>query len=160
MASITDNAVISLFQQIQSSAAFHGAPDHVVGSIANLRQHLFEASPPIEALVADQNGIAGVATFSHTYSTFLTQPGLYLEDLFVTTDKRRQGIGTSLLSQVAQTAVERNCGRLEWMVQNWNENAIAFYQKNGATILPDWRRCQLADKALQDLANLDLKSKI
>lgn len=149
---VTPQGIIPLFQQIQSSAAFHGAPDAVVGSITDLRQHLFETPPAIEAMVADQNGTAGIATFSHTYSTFLTQPGLYLEDLFVSTDKRKQGIGSRLLSRVAQIAVERNCGRLEWLVQNWNENAIAFYQKNGATVLPDWRRCQLADQALHALA--------
>ena len=150
---VSDKTVIPLFQQIQSSAAFHGAPDAVVGSIADLRQHLFEQPPAIEAIIADQKGTAGIATFSHTYSTFLTQPGLYLEDLFVSTDKRKQGIGSRLLSRIAQIAVERNCGRLEWLVQNWNENAIAFYKKNGATVLPDWRRCQLADKALHTLAN-------
>ena len=150
---VTDKTVIPLFQQIQSSAAFHGAPDAVVGSIADLRRHLFDQPPAIEAIVADQNGISGIATFSQTYSTFLTQPGLYLEDLFVSTDKRKQGIGSRLLSQVAHIAVERQCGRLEWLVQNWNENAIAFYQKNGATVLPDWRRCQLADQAIDTLAH-------
>ena len=149
---VSDKTVIPLFQQIQSSAAFHGAPDAVVGSIADLRRHLFEQPPAIEAIVADQKGTVGIATFSHTYSTFLTQPGLYLDDLFVSTDKRKQGIGSQLLSRVAQIAVDRNCGRLEWLVQNWNENAIAFYQKNGATVLPDWRRCQLADQSLQALA--------
>ena len=149
---VTDQTVIPLFQQIQSSAAFHGAPDEVVGSIADLRQHLFEQPPAIEAIVADQNGISGIATFSQTYSTFLTQPGLYLEDLFVSTDKRKRGIGSRLLSRVAQIAVERKCGRLEWLVQRWNKNAIAFYKKNGATVLPDWRRCQLADQAIYTLA--------
>ena len=153
LTSVSDKTVIPLFQQIQSSAAFHGAPDAVVGSIADLRQHLFEQPPAIEAIVADQKGTAGIATFSHTYSTFLTRPGLYLEDLFVSTDKRKQGIGSRLLSRVAQIAVERNCGRLEWLVQNWNENAIAFYKKNGATVLPDWRCCQLADTALRTLAH-------
>ena len=153
---VTDNTVIPLFQQIQSSAAFHGAPDAVVGSIAELRQHLFEHPPALEAMIADQKGTAGIATFSYTYSTFLTQPGLYLEDLFVSTDKRKQGIGSRLLSRVAQITMERNCGRLEWLVQNWNKNAIAFYKKNGATVLPDWRRCQLADQALHDLANASL----
>lgn len=149
---VTEQTVIPLFQQVQSSAAFHGAPDAVVGSIADLRQHLFEQPPTIEAIVADQNGTAGIATFSHTYSTFLTQPGIYLEDLFVSTDKRKQGIGSRLLSQVAQITLERNCGRLEWLVQNWNENAIAFYKQNGATVLPDWRRCQLTDRAIHELA--------
>ena len=153
---VTDQTVIPLFQQIQSSAAFHGAPDAVVGSIVDLRQHLFEQPPAIEAIVADQNGISGIATFSQTYSTFLTQPGLYLEDLFVSTDKRKQGIGSRLLSRVAQIAVDRKCGRLEWLVQKWNENAIAFYKKNGATVLPDWRRCQLADQALHTLAHSSL----
>lgn len=148
----TADDVLPLFQQIQSSAAFHGAPDQVIGSIADLRSHLTAQPPLIEALIAKQQGIAGIATFSHTYSTFLTQPGIYLEDLFVTTDKRRQGIGTYLLSHMAQIAIERNCGRLEWLVAAGNEKAIAFYQQNGAIVLPDWRRCILAGHALKRLA--------
>lgn len=148
-----DNSVMPLFQQIQSSAAFHGAPDQVVGSMANLRSHLTAQPPLIEALVAKQQGTVGIATFSHTYSTFLTQPGLYLEDLFVSTDRRGQGIGTALLKHIAKIAVDRHCGRLEWLVETWNEKAIAFYEENGAVVLPDWRRCQLSDNALKTLAN-------
>ncbi|MGK7891327.1 MAG: N-acetyltransferase family protein [Leptolyngbyaceae cyanobacterium] len=152
IAPATTDDILPLFQQIQSSAAFHGAPDQVIGSMTNLQTHLTAQPPLIEALIAKQSGIAGIATFSHTYSTFLTQPGLYLEDLFVTTDKRRQGIGTSLLCHMAKIAVERDCGRLEWLVDVTNEKAIAFYQQNGAIVLPDWRRCTLADHALEKLA--------
>ncbi|MEM9217179.1 MAG: GNAT family N-acetyltransferase [Cyanobacteria bacterium P01_F01_bin.150] len=152
---VTEQTVISLFKNIQANAAFHNDLDAVVGSSTKLQQHLFEPSPAFEAIVAveqEQGETVGIATFSQTYSTFLTQPGLYLEDLFVPESKRKQGIGTSLLSKIAQIAVERNCGRLEWLVQYWNTDAIDFYQKNGAAILPDWRRCELADQALYALA--------
>ena len=92
----------------------------------------------------------GFALFFYRYSTFLTQPGLYLEDLFVLPDYRRRGIGKALIGQVAQIAVERDCARLEWAVLDWNEPAIAFYQGLGATVLPDWRVCRLVGDSLAD----------
>lgn len=81
----------------------------------------------------------------------MTKPGIYLEDLFVLPEYRRQGIGKALISKVAQIAIERDCGRLEWSVLDWNEPAKAFYRSIGASILDDWRICRVTEDALTQL---------
>ena len=95
----------------------------------------------------------GFAIFFHNYSTFLTKPGIYLEDIFILPEYRRQGIGKALLAKVAQIAIERDCGRLEWSVLDWNVSAQAFYRNMGADILEDWRICRVTEKDLIQLAN-------
>jgi len=91
------------------------------------------------------------ALFFTNFSTFLAQPGLYLEDLFVKPEHRGAGIGEALLKRLAQLAVERGCGRFEWSVLDWNENAIRFYERMGASVMPDWRICRVTGDALQQL---------
>jgi len=91
----------------------------------------------------------GFALFFTTFSTFLAQPGLYLEDLYVKPDHRRLGLGGALIARVGRIAVERECGRFEWSVLDWNERAIAFYEKIGATVMPDWRICRVTGEALE-----------
>jgi GNAT superfamily N-acetyltransferase len=104
--------------------------------------------------VAEWEGaIVGFALFFANYSTFLTQPGIYLEDLFVLPQYRRQGIGRALLSSVAEIAKARGAGRLEWSVLDWNQSAIAFYEKMGADVLPDWRICRVSGTNIADLAD-------
>ncbi|PZD75359.1 Spermidine/spermine N(1)-acetyltransferase [Acaryochloris thomasi RCC1774] len=146
--------VPDIFELIQELARYEKLEQMVTGSSETLERHLFGQPTYAEALVAsiDQH-IVGFALFFTNYSTFLTQPGLYLEDLFVHSDYRRQGIGKALLQQVANLAVERNCGRLEWSVLDWNENAISVYQRLGATVLPDWRICRVVGHELQALAH-------
>ena len=95
--------------------------------------------------------VLGFALFFTNFSTFLAQPGLYLEDLYVRSDQRGRGIGKALLSRVGRIAGERDCGRFEWSVLDWNESAIRFYEKMGATVMPDWRICRLTGDALQRL---------
>ena len=95
---------------------------------------------------------AGFALFFHNYSTFLAKPGIYLEDLFVLPEFRGKGLGKQLLSYLAQLAVERNCGRLEWSVLDWNQPAIDFYQAQGATLLNDWRINRVTGTELIELA--------
>jgi len=102
--------------------------------------------------------VVGFALFFYNYSTFLTKPGMYLEDLFVLPEYRRQGIGKALISYLAKLAVEEDYGRLEWSVLEWNVSAIAFYKKIGATVLPDWRICRVTGANLQKLS-LDLLHK-
>jgi GNAT superfamily N-acetyltransferase len=124
-----------------------------------LASHLGGDRPLVEAVLAEQSGQAlGFALFFHNYSTFLTQPGIYLEDLFVLPDYRRQGIGKALITYLAKLAVERNCGRLEWSVLDWNEPAIAFYEKMGATVLPDWRICRTTGLALDQMAAIAIST--
>jgi GNAT superfamily N-acetyltransferase len=93
--------------------------------------------------------IAGFALYFSNYSTFLARPGIYLEDLFVLPQHRGTGLGRALLARLAEIAVERGCGRLEWCVLDWNQPAIDFYQGLGARILPEWRLCRVTGDALQ-----------
>jgi GNAT superfamily N-acetyltransferase len=115
-----------------------------------LGPHLFGERPAAEALVAElaDGSLAGFALFFGNFSTFLCKPGLYLEDLFVLPERRGLGIGKALLLALARLAVERGCGRFEWSVLDWNAPAIAFYQRVGATVMPDWRICRVTGDAL------------
>jgi len=146
----------ALFELILALAEYEKLTHEVVGSAEQLAEHLGGDPPLVEALLAevDQQAV-GFALFFGNYSTFLTKPGIYLEDLFVRPAYRGQGIGKSLLSALAKLAVERNCGRMEWNVLDWNEPAIAFYKRIGANILPDWRTCRVTGEAIAQLASLD-----
>ncbi len=151
--SATPADVPALFSLIQALAEYENLSDAVTGSPEQLAEHLFGSRPYIEAIAADHAGkVVGFALFLHNYSTFLTKPGIYLEDLFVLPDYRGQRIGKALLTYLAQIAVDRGCGRLEWSVLDWNEPAIGFYKRMGATVLPDWRVCRVTDDALAVMA--------
>ena len=115
-----------------------------------LRAQLFGPRPAAEALVAEALGgaLLGFALYFTNFSTFLCKPGLYLEDLFVVPEARRNGVGRALLTALARIANERDYGRVEWSVLDWNEPAQQFYRELGATILPDWRVCRLTGDAL------------
>ncbi len=148
--------VPAIFSLIQALAKYENLSDAVTGSPDQLADHLFGSRPYIEAIVADRDGqVVGFALFLHNYSTFLTKPGIYLEDLFVLPDYRGQNIGKALLTRLAQIAVDRGCGRLEWSVLDWNEPAIGFYKRMGATVLPDWRTCRVTGEALSSMAQND-----
>lgn len=142
-----------IFQLIQALADYEKLSHQVTGSTEALAQHLNQKT--VESILAESNGEAiGFALFFTNYSTFLTKPGLYLEDLFVLPDHRRRGIGKALILHLAKLAHERGCGRLEWSVLDWNEPAIAFYQKIGATILPDWRICRITEEGLRAIVTV------
>jgi len=146
-----------LFNLIQALAEYEKLSHAVTGNAEALAEHLFGAKPYIEAVFAEYASQAvGFALFFHNYSTFLTKPGIYVEDLFVLPEFRRKGIGKVLLQYIAQLAVERDCGRLEWSVLDWNQPAIAFYEKIGASVLPDWRICRVTNNSLIQLATLAL----
>jgi GNAT superfamily N-acetyltransferase len=135
---------VVLFELIQELAHFEHLTHQVTGSADLLARDLFGDRPAAEALVAERDGrVLGFALFFATYSTFLTRPGLYLEDLYVRESERGHGVGKALLERVMGLARERGAGRLEWSVLDWNANAIAFYEKMGATVLPDWRICRV-----------------
>lgn len=144
----------AIFSLISALAEFEQLSHAVTGNAEQLAVHLFGARPAAEALVVEaETGLVGFALFFHNYSTFLTQPGLYLEDIFVLPAQRRLGIGRALLRAVARLAVERGCGRFEWSVLDWNANAINFYESLGASVLPEWRICRVAGDALGKLAD-------
>ncbi len=142
-----------LFSLVQALAEYEHLANAVTGTPEALATGLFGDRPYAEAILAEITGQAvGFALFFPSYSTFLTQPGLYLEDLFVLAEYRGKGIGKALLAHVAQLAVARGCGRLEWSVLDWNAPAIAFYQGMGATLLDDWRTCRVTGQGLTRLA--------
>jgi len=114
-----------------------------------LHPHLFGPRPVAEARVAEVNGeVVAFALFFTNFSTFLAKPGLYLEDLYVKPEHRGRGLGRALLEHLGALAVERDYGRFEWSVLDWNEHAIRFYKGMGATVMPDWRICRVTGEAL------------
>jgi GNAT superfamily N-acetyltransferase len=137
---------------IRQLAKFEKLESEVVLTEELLRTGLFGARRYAEAVLAeeDSNPI-GFALFFHTFSTFLARPGIYLEDLFVLADHRGRGVGRALLAHLARLAVERDCGRLEWAVLNWNQEAIRFYERLGARPNSEWTVYRLAGEALSEL---------
>jgi GNAT superfamily N-acetyltransferase len=120
---------------------------------AKLTAALFGEPRYAETLIAEGDGKpVGFALFFHNFSTFLAQPGLYLEDLFVVPEHRGSGIGRKLLERLAQIAVERGCGRLEWAVLDWNTDAIGFYERLGAKPNSEWTVFRLTGESLVALA--------
>lgn len=120
---------------------------------ADIRASLFGEQPQAEVLIAEVGeDAAGFALFFHNYSTFLGRRGLYLEDLFVFPAHRGRGVGRALMGRLAQVAIERNCGRFEWWVLDWNESAIRFYESLGARAMSDWTVYRLTGEPLARLA--------
>ncbi|WP_325435582.1 GNAT family N-acetyltransferase [Pseudomonas nitroreducens] len=118
-----------------------------------MHDHLFGPRPYAEVLIGEVDGAPqGFALFFHNYSTWLSQPGIYLEDLYVRPAARGAGLGKALLTELARLAVERGCGRLEWSVLDWNEPAIGFYRSLGARPQDEWSVYRLTGDALGDLA--------
>lgn len=140
---------------IAELAEFEQLSHLVEVSVDKLRPHLFGARPVAEAMVAESSvdgELHAFALYFHNFSTFLAKPGLYLEDLYVQPAWRGAGLGQMLLKQLAALAVERGCGRFEWSVLDWNSKAIAFYERMGAQVLPDWRICRVTGAELEALA--------
>ena len=144
----------AIVQLIRDLAEFEKLSHLVQVTPEKLRPQLFGERPAAEAWVAEMPGgeVAAFALVFTNFSTFLAQPGLYLEDLYVKPGHRGLGIGRALLTRLAALAVERQCGRFEWCVLDWNENAIRFYQGMGATLMPDWRICRTSGDALLAMA--------
>jgi hypothetical protein len=143
----------AIFALTYELAQFEKLTHLFVATEASLRDALFGARPSIEALVAEDAGrIVGYALFFHNFSSFAGRRGLYLEDVYVQPAQRGNGLGTALLRHVAALAVERQCARFEWTVLDWNTPAISFYQRLGATVLPDWRVVRVTGDALERLA--------
>ncbi|WP_411910564.1 N-acetyltransferase family protein [Paucibacter sp. DJ1R-11] len=140
-------AIVGLVKEL---AEFENLSHLLELTVEKLQLHLFGAKPVVEALVGEIDGeVVGYALFFTNFSTFLGKPGLYLEDLYVRSAHRRSGLGQGILSRLAQIAVERDYGRFEWTVLDWNEDAIRFYERMGAHVLPEWRICRLAGPDLQ-----------
>lgn len=145
-----------IFDLIKHLADYEKLAHEVVGTEALLHKTLFGERPYAEVILAEQDAkVAGFALFFHNYSTFLCKPGIYLEDLCVLEEFRGQGIGKALLKHLAAICVERDCGRLEWSVLDWNVDAIRFYESLGAMQLNEWITNRVTGEALIKLASSD-----
>ena len=150
----TESDVPQILQFIRDLAEYEKLAHMVVATEEQLRSTLFGAVRLAEVLIASEDDApAGFAIFFHNYSTFLAQPGIYLEDLFVKPEFRGRGYGKALLVRLAQIARDRNCGRVEWAVLNWNEPAIAFYKSLGARPMDEWTVFRLTGEALEKMGN-------
>ena len=147
-------ADVPLIQRfIQGLAEYEKLSHACVATEAALAETLFGPRPYAEIIVAFWNDSpAGFALFFHNYSTFLAKPGIYLEDLFVDPEFRGKGLGKALLQHLARIAVERDCGRIEWSVLDWNEPSIQFYKSLGAVPMDEWTIYRLTGGALAQLA--------
>ena len=137
---------------IKRLAEYEKCTDDVVADEATIYNSLF-VERSAEVVFAEEDGtVVGFALFFHNFSTFVGRKGMYLEDLFVLPEKRGLGYGKALLKHVARIAVERNCGRMEWICLDWNESALSIYRSIGATPLSDWTVQRLDEQTLNEFA--------
>lgn len=138
---------------IKKLAEYERLSHEVVATVADLERYLFGHEKVAEVVIGyEGEAPVGFALFFHNFSTFLGKPGIYLEDLFVLEEHRGKGYGTKLLAYLAAIAMERNCGRLEWAVLDWNEPSIAFYKSLGARMMDEWIVNRMTGESLENLA--------
>ena len=143
-----------ILQFIRNLAAYEKLEQEVEATEENLERYLFGENSKAEVIFGEyEKEEVAFALFFYNFSTFLGKPGLYLEDLFVKPQHRGKGYGKKMLSFLAKTAEERNCGRLEWSVLDWNEPAIGFYEDLGAVPMDEWTVYRLTGLSLERLAN-------
>ena len=143
--------ILSLIKEL---AAYERLAHEVVATEDDIRRSLFGDRPVAETLIGEHDGVAvGFALFFYSFSTFLGKPGIYLEDLYVQPEHRGKGFGRRMLAHIAALAKERNCGRFEWSVLNWNTPAIRTYEKLDATPMKEWILYRLSGEALDRLAD-------
>jgi len=144
-----------ILEFINHLAEYEKLSHEVIATPEDLRKHLFGDQVVAEVIFGVYKGeVVGFALFFHNFSTFLGKPGIYLEDLFVLEQYRGKGFGKSLLTYLAKLAVERNCGRLEWSVLDWNEPAIKFYKSLGASIMEEWLINRVTGVKLEGMAGM------
>lgn len=140
---------------IRKLADYEQLSHEVVATEEDLEKHLFGQEKVAEVILGYEGEVpVGFALFFHNFSTFLGKPGIYLEDLFVLEEYRGKGYGKTLLTYLAKLAMERDCGRLEWAVLDWNEPAIEFYESLGATLLNEWIVNRVSGESLDKLAEM------
>jgi GNAT superfamily N-acetyltransferase len=143
-----------ILQLIRDLATYERAPNEVRATEEQLVDVLFGERPAAEVLLAfEGKSPVGFAVFFYNFSTWLGRSGLYLEDLFVKPERRGKGYGRALLVELAKIARERECGRMEWAVLDWNEPAIKFYRALGAKPMDDWTVFRLTRDGIARLAN-------
>ncbi|MBQ4610158.1 MAG: GNAT family N-acetyltransferase [Clostridia bacterium] len=137
---------------IKELAAYERMADQVVATEELLMEWLFEKNIARVLFAAEGEEEVGFALYFHNFSTFLGRAGIYLEDLYVKPEKRGRGYGKAILKKLAETAVERGCGRLEWSCLNWNRPSIDFYLSLGAEPMEEWTVYRLSGDTLKDFA--------
>ena len=143
-----------IFSLIKELAEYEHLTHEVAASVDDIRKTLFGERPFAETLIGENDGLPiSFALFFYNFSTFLGKPGIYLEDLYVQPEHRGKGFGSKMLAHIAALAKERNCGRFEWSVLNWNTPAIRTYEKLGATPMKEWILYRLSGGALDRLAD-------
>jgi GNAT superfamily N-acetyltransferase len=149
----TEADVPAILGLVKKLADYERLSHMVVATEDDFRKALFGPRASVEALIAQVGGVSvGFALFFQSFSTFLGRPGLYLEDIFVEPSYRGRGIGKALLKTLAAIARDRDYGRMEWSVLDWNEPAIGFYKKLGAQLMDEWTTCRITGAALAALA--------
>jgi GNAT superfamily N-acetyltransferase len=149
----TEADVPVILSLIKALAEYERLAHEVVATEAMVRESLFGAAPHAHAVIARIDGeVVGFMIWFSTYSTFLSRPGIYLEDLFVLPAWRGRGVGKALLRHLARIAIDRGCGRIEWSVLDWNETAIRFYRGIGARPMDEWTVYRMSGDAIKQLA--------
>ncbi len=148
----TENDCALILHFIRDLAEYEKMADQVVASEELLREWIFEKQKAEVLFVCEEGKELGFALFFHNFSTFLGRAGIYLEDLFVLQEYRGKGYGKALLKKLAQIAVERGCGRLEWSCLDWNSPSIDFYRSLGAIPMDDWTTYRLTGETLKKLS--------
>ena len=150
-ATVDDVSIILDF--IKGIAEYEKMSDQVVANERLLKEQIFEKQNA-EVIFALEDGVeVGFALFFHNFSTFLGRAGLYLEDIYVKPEYRKKGHGKALITKLAQIAVERGCGRMEWCCLDWNQPSIDFYRSLGAVSMDEWTTYRLSGESLSKLAN-------
>lgn len=148
----------TILRFIRDLAEYEKLANEVVATEEDLRRTLFCEHPKSFCMIAEEDGVPlGFAVYFYNYSTFLGRHGLYVEDVFVSPQARGKGIGQRLFQALAQRAIERDCGRMEWWVLDWNEPAIEFYRRMNAEAMSEWTVYRLSGASLAALANPSTK---
>jgi len=148
-----ESDIPQILEFIKGLASYENMLDEVVATEELLREWIFEKKRAEVILALEADKAVGFALFFHNFSTFLGRAGIYLEDLFVNPEHRGKGYGKALLQKLAQIALERGCGRLEWSCLDWNKPSIDFYLSLDAKPMDEWTVYRLAGDTLSRLAN-------
>jgi GNAT superfamily N-acetyltransferase len=155
--SATAGDVPVILRFIRELAAYEKLSHELTATEDLLRRHLFGERPMAEVILAGEDGVeAGFALFFHNYSTFVGKPGIYLEDVYVRPEFRGRGLGKAMMIYLARLARQRDCGRFEWAVLDWNKPSLDFYQSIGARPMSDWTVQRMTGKELAALAEQKL----
>lgn len=142
----------TIYDLIRKLAIYEKLENEMITSVEELRENIFDKNFAEVIIAEEDEKPVGFALYFFNFSTFVGKPGLYLEDVFVEPDCRGKGYGKKLLIELAKIAKERNCGRMEWSVLDWNTPSIEFYKSLGATPMDEWTVFRLTKQGIDDLS--------